>query len=74
MKTERDDDLLLPEEVATMLRVPEGTLVGWRHRYRVDGAPQGPKWLKIEGGRCRYRRSDVKAYLAEAAERAGRSA
>lgn len=62
-----DEDLLLPEEVAEILRVPLSTLTYWRYRRRKDGSKQGPKWIKIEGGRVRYRRGAVRAYIAEQA-------
>lgn len=64
-----DEDLLLPEEVAEMLRVPLSTLTYWRYRRRKDGSKQGPAWIKIEAGRVRYYRGDVRAYLKKQASR-----
>lgn len=62
-----DEDLLLAEEVAEILRVPVATLVAWRYRRRKDGKKQGPAWINIEGGRVRYTRGAVRAYIAERA-------
>lgn len=69
-----DEDVLLPEEVAAMLRVPVATLNAWRTRRRVDGTQPGPKFIRIEGGRARYLRRAVREYLAEreGAQRASR--
>jgi hypothetical protein len=58
------DELLLPEEVAAMLRVPPRTLLGWRTRLTHDGGVQGPPWIRLEGG-VRYRRSKVEQWLEE---------
>jgi hypothetical protein len=60
-----DEDVLLPGEVAAILRVPVATLNAWRGRRRVDGTRPGPKFIRIEGGRVRYLRGEVRAYLAE---------
>lgn len=62
-----DEDLLLAAEVAEILRVPVATVTAWRVRRRKDGSRQGPRWLHIEGGRVRYRRGDVREYIAEQA-------
>ncbi|MEZ0061905.1 hypothetical protein ABIF26_007448 [Bradyrhizobium elkanii] len=53
--SENPDDLLSPQEVATMLKVTTGTLAN----YRVNG--DGPAFVK--GGRIQYRRGDVLEYV-----------
>jgi hypothetical protein len=60
-----DDDLLLPDEVARILRVPVATLNAWRSRKRVDGSQPGPKFIRTEGNRVLYKRSHINEYLAE---------
>lgn len=69
-----DEDLLLPEEAAEYLRVPVATLSGWRHRRRIDGSQPGPKFLRLEGNRVRYRTGDLRKYVdsREGARRATR--
>ena len=51
------DRLLMLEEVAERLRVPEATLRFWRHK-----GDTGPRSAKI-GRRVVYRESDVNAWL-----------
>lgn len=51
------DPLLLPEEVAALLRVDISTLRNWRSKGR------GPKFVKI-GDLARYRLADVEAYVS----------
>lgn len=53
-----DDSLLLPAEVAEMLRVSVHTLASWR---RTDSASELP-WIEV-GGQVRYRAQDVRAWL-----------
>lgn len=51
--------LLTPNEVARLTGLSEQTLRNWRWKKR------GPAFCKIgRGGRCRYRREDVEAWLA----------
>jgi predicted DNA-binding transcriptional regulator AlpA len=50
------DELLTPEEVADWIRRPITTLYNWRSR-RV-----GPPAIRV-GGRLRYRRADLEAWL-----------
>lgn len=60
-------ELMLPQEVADLLRIPVATLERWRYAtYRTDSL-QGPPWIKIaaKGNSIRYRRADVEAFLAE---------
>jgi helix-turn-helix protein len=64
------DDVLLAEEAAAILRIPPSTLASWRNRRRKDGTRPGPKFVRIEGGRVRYLRSDLMEYLRDG-ERAG---
>jgi hypothetical protein len=52
-----DDELLEPADVSRQVKRPEN----WLAKLRVIGG--GPKFLKI-GGKIRYRRSDVEAWLA----------
>lgn len=52
------DDIDTPDSVARYIKRPEKTLTNWRHLGR------GPRYLKLEGGQVRYRRSDVDAWLA----------
>lgn len=51
------DDLLKPTEVATYIQRSEKMLAQWRYLGR------GPRYIKLEGGHIRYRRSDVEAWL-----------
>lgn len=60
--TETDDDLLTPQEVATMLRIAVSTLEQWR------GQRKGPKYRKLGDGirsPVRYRRGDVREFLED---------
>jgi len=52
------DELLTPSELAEWLRIPLGTLYGWRYEGR------GPTGIKV-GRHLRYRTSDVQQWLAE---------
>lgn len=54
----RDDEKLTPAELGAEIKRPEKTLAQWRYLGR------GPRYLKLEGGHIRYRRSDVDAWLA----------
>lgn len=51
------DELLPPSEVSAETGVPEATLAQWRYL-----GENGPPFLKL-GGRVRYRRSDLDAWL-----------
>jgi excisionase family DNA binding protein len=53
--------LLTTREVAEMLGFSPATITHWRARPPKKALP----YLKL-GGRVRYRRADVEAYLAEA--------
>lgn len=59
---QQPSDLLLPRDVANMLRVSERTLTAWRSKGK------GPKHFKI-GGRVRYHRSDVEEWIRESRTR-----
>jgi hypothetical protein len=61
-----NDALLTPTEVAKLIRRPEH----WLAKLRMTG--DGPRFLKV-GGKVRYRRSAVEAWLA-ACERASTAA
>lgn len=67
----KDDEVLLPAEVAPMLRVEVATLATWRHR-----GGDGPEWFTIGKKKPAYMRSDVDAYIlrkrAEAREKQAR--
>lgn len=52
------DRLMLPEEVAEILRCAVGTLANWRNDKK------GPAYIKM-GGMIRYRESDIKKYQLE---------
>lgn len=52
------DDLLKPDQVASWIQRPVKALAQWRYLGK------GPRFLKLEGGHVRYRRSDVEAWLA----------
>jgi DNA-binding transcriptional MerR regulator len=54
----REDELMLPAEVATTYRVPDSTLRYWRH------IGIGPEWIKV-GRRVRYDRASVEAWLEQ---------
>ncbi|KJE20375.1 transcriptional regulator, AlpA family [Frankia torreyi] len=53
------DELLDKPAVSAYLGVPVGTLERWRHHG------VGPRGFRIEGGRVRYRRSEVERWLSE---------
>ena len=60
--SEVGDPLLTGREAAAMARVSEKTLANWR------SLGIGPSYTKLSpgrGGRIRYRRSDVLAWLAQ---------
>ena len=53
------DEIMTTDDVAAFLRVSKSTVRGWRMR-RLNGDPDaGPRFYKIPGGQCRYRRSEV---------------
>jgi excisionase family DNA binding protein len=56
--------LLTPEEVSTLLRVPTTTLAVWRSTGRVK-----LRFVKI-GRLVRYLASDIEAYIASALQAA----
>jgi excisionase family DNA binding protein len=56
--TNTTDDLMTPEEVAELARVPIDTLRYWRHRK------MGPPSFRL-GRRIRYRRSVVLEWIAQ---------
>lgn len=69
-KTTDREDLLTPEQVASILRVSKKTLNGWRYKSTLKG--KGPKWVKIGGssrGKVLYRREDVEEYLSKGGDR-----
>ncbi len=54
----QDTPLLTSQQVADSLGVSEWCLRNWRHL-----GTKGPKYLKLEGGYIRYRKSDVDDWL-----------
>lgn len=54
-------EFLSPEELATYLGIPIGTVYRWR------GHGEGPRGLKL-GRHVRYRRGDVEAWLEARAD------
>ena len=50
--------LLTRAETAELLRIKAGTLAQWAYRG------VGPRFLRPDGGRALYRRSDLDAWLA----------
>ncbi|MBK0332511.1 helix-turn-helix domain-containing protein [Brachybacterium sp. MASK1Z-5] len=54
------DRLLTEQEAASMLGLKPATLRTWRSTGRAGQ----PRWCKI-GRACRYRLSDVQAYIAD---------
>lgn len=52
-------DLLTTAEAARFLRIQPQTL----RRWRCEG--RGPRFIKLGGNRCLYRRSDVNEFLSE---------
>jgi predicted DNA-binding transcriptional regulator AlpA len=56
-----DDKILIPDEVALLLRVKVDTL----YRWRLDG--DGPPFVRMGRGRGRigYRKSDLDQYIAD---------
>jgi excisionase family DNA binding protein len=70
METKPDDSagsegLLSPQQVAEFLGVSVTTIYQWRYRS------EGPAGFKL-GGRVRYRRSDLEAWLQRHADDWGR--
>lgn len=64
-----DDDLLTPGETSLLVRLSESTLKDRRWKGT------GPAYIKLSpgrGGRIRYKRSDVVAWLQSMAVEAGR--
>jgi excisionase family DNA binding protein len=58
-----DENLFLsPEDLATELGLPVGTVYSWRYRGL------GPRGFKV-GRHVRFRRSDVEAWLETQADR-----
>lgn len=53
------DEILTAEELATELKIPEGTLGYWRSTGR------GPEFFRPGGRQVRYRRSAVTRWLAD---------
>lgn len=53
------DEVMTTEQVAKLLQVVPGTL----RRWRFNG--EGPPWVKLAPKLCRYRRTEVMAWLAE---------
>lgn len=58
MNTASDVNLMTPDEVSAELGIPKGTL----RYYRSCGC--GPASFRL-GGRVRYRRTDVMAWVSE---------
>lgn len=56
-----DCEMLTPEDLAELLRVPVGTVYAWRYKGT------GPRGSRV-GRHVRYRRADVDAWLAEHAD------
>lgn len=62
------DELLKASQVAEMMKMAERTLADWRWRGT------GPPFTKLSagrGGRIRYRRSDVEAWIARGSNSGG---
>lgn len=53
------DPLDTPAEVALYIKVDEQTLANWRW------LKSGPRFIRLNGGRIRYRHSDVEAWLEQ---------
>lgn len=51
-----DDQIITPEQVAELLKVPVGTLYAWRHKGI------GPPAARV-GRHLRYRRRDVEEWF-----------
>lgn len=49
--------LLLTRDIADLLHVSDRCVEGWRQRGT------GPAYIKLAGGRVRYRREDVEAWI-----------
>ncbi|WSQ15752.1 helix-turn-helix domain-containing protein [Streptomyces sp. NBC_01231] len=50
--------LATPADLAKYLGIPEATLAQWRYLSK------GPRWIKV-GRHCRYRWSEIDAWLDE---------
>lgn len=61
MQDQDPDALLTVEDLADLLKVPQGTIYAWRNR-RV-----GPPGLKV-GKHLRFRRADVARWLDQQGE------
>lgn len=59
METNNPDDLLIPAEVAGILRCRVSTLATWR------AAGRGPEWFRTGRKSIVYRRGAVERYLQE---------
>jgi excisionase family DNA binding protein len=57
--TAESGDFLTTRELASELRVTSQTVRRWRSEGR------GPRFVKLSGNRCLYRKRDVEHYLAE---------
>ncbi|NNN36124.1 helix-turn-helix domain-containing protein [Streptomyces sp. S3(2020)] len=57
-----DEEWLTPSETAEVVNVAKQTLANWR---ALGTGPSYSKLSKGRGGRIRYRRHDVLAWLAE---------
>lgn len=53
-----DDEILITEEVESLIRTPTATLAYWR------SVGKGPAWFKA-GRRVLYRKSDVERWIDE---------
>lgn len=51
------EELLSPDQLAAWIQRPVKTLAQWRYLGK------GPRFLKLEGGHVRYRRSDIEDWL-----------
>lgn len=52
------EQLLTPDETATLLRISPNTLAYWRRPRIQSDLP----WVEV-GGQVRYRKSDIEAWL-----------
>lgn len=55
------DDILTPTDLSAALKVPLGTIYGWRYRGK------GPRGIRV-GKHVRFRRSDVERWLETQAD------